>query len=86
MLILGFISDSIKYCLLFFESIGLWLLFITFSPVYFITILTIGLSEFVIIIYQYFKHGILTSMKDSLPVILSLIFSFSRCLSTSYLF
>ncbi len=66
-----------KILFIVLESIGLWFLFITFSPVYFITILTIGLSELVIVVYKYFKHGILASIKDSLPAILSLIISFA---------
>ncbi len=54
------------------ESISLFLLFITFSPVYFITVLVLGISELIIIISQFKK---LKTIKETFPVYLSLFIS-----------
>ena len=54
------------------ESIALWMLFFTFSPVYFIIILTVAISELIIFVYQSFISGFISSAKKALPVICSL--------------
>ncbi len=81
-LIIGLYS-SYRFCRPFdikvivcIESISLWLLFITFFPVYFICILSIGLSELVIAAYEYSKSDLVTAAKKAFPVALFLAISF----------
>ncbi len=56
-------------------SVALCLAFITFSPLYFISVLTIGISELVIAASLLNSRGINAAVKNSLSVLLPLILS-----------
>ncbi len=64
-----------KFLFVSIEILSLCLLFVTFAPVFFISILTIGLSELIIGVFQYSKSDLRSSIKKVLPVMLSLIIS-----------
>lgn len=55
------------------ESLALLLLFVTFSPVFFITLLTITLSELVSMISKSAKEGLMQAAKKSATVFLTLL-------------
>jgi hypothetical protein len=59
-----------------FTAAALWMMFVTLSPVYFILLAAVGLSESVIFLHQTYKLGFASSLRKSLPVFLSLAISF----------
>ncbi len=62
---------------IFLLSASSWLLFNTFSPLYFIFSLSIGLSEIIMMVFEYVKtKKLMDSFKKSLPVIVSLAIAF----------
>ncbi len=64
-----------KMILIAILSVSLWVLFLTFAPVYFILVGTIGLSEIVNGVYDWRKSGFMTSLKNNYPIVLSLVIS-----------
>ncbi|MGB4850123.1 MAG: hypothetical protein WBP41_19520, partial [Saprospiraceae bacterium] len=57
-------------------SLCLWLLFNTFAPVYFILLVTIGLTEAIVVGYQSLNTNIKTALTSSAPVLIVLLVSF----------
>ena len=64
-----------KFIFVSVESVSLWLLFVTFSPVFFIAVLSIGISEIIIWAYQFYKSDIISDTKKAIPIVLPVIIS-----------
>ena len=56
-------------------SVALWSVFITFAPVYFISIMAICLAELVVAAFRWHKYDFTTAFKKSLPVLLAVVIS-----------
>jgi hypothetical protein len=57
------------------EVVALWMLFLTFAPVYFIVMMTLGLSELIIGLHQLNKANFKVAFKKAMPGILTLVIS-----------
>ncbi|MEP6795815.1 MAG: hypothetical protein ABJB16_15920 [Saprospiraceae bacterium] len=57
-------------------SLCLWLLFNTFAPVYFIVLVTIGLTEVIVVSYQSLSTNFKNALTSSAPVLIALVVSF----------
>jgi hypothetical protein len=61
-------SNSVVYVAV--QSVALWLLFMTFAPAFFITVMCLGISEVVVGLHQWTTSNLTAAIKKSVPGVL----------------